>query len=47
MDDIESERWCGHVPGAERRGHARSSQAGQREAELVVLCDNIREYVLV
>jgi hypothetical protein len=32
---------------AERRVCARSSQTGQREAELVVLCDNIREYVLV
>jgi hypothetical protein len=31
----------------ERRVCARSSQTGQREAELVVLCDNIREYVLV
>ena len=47
MDDIESERRCDHVPRAERRGHARSGQAGQWEAELVVLCDNIREYVLV
>ena len=30
MDDIESEQRCGHVPWAERRGHARSGQSGQR-----------------
>jgi hypothetical protein len=47
MDDIESERRCGHVPGQNGGGHARSGQSGQRELEFVVQGDCVRECGLV